>query len=104
MAAEHFYVGNEYLHDLATEFQQAADRLASLAPAFQNNVIEIGEAFGLLGACTGAASQYQSLVEHTAHGLGELEQALAADSAGLEHTAEMYDQVEHCNAGLLGGV
>lgn len=103
MAAGQFLVAKEYLHDLATEFQQAADRLASLAPAFQNNVLEIGEAFGALGVCTGAASQYQSLVEHTAHGLGELEQALAADAAGLEHTAEQYDQVEHCNSRLLGG-
>lgn len=66
-------------------------------------MIEIGEAFGLLGACTGPASQYQTLVEHTAHGLGELENVLGADSAGLDQMAEQYDKVEHFNAVMFGG-
>ena len=103
MSGDQYVVGNDCLQQLAKEFQTAADRLASMAPAFQNNVIEIGEAFGLLGACTGAASQYQTLVEHTGHGLGVLENALSADSAGLDDMAEQYDKVEHFNARMFGG-
>jgi hypothetical protein len=100
---DQFFVGDEYLHDLAKEFQAAADRFASLTPEFQGNVIEVGEAFGLLGACTGAMTQYLNLVTHTVHGLGELEQTLSADSAGLDHTADQYGQVDHYNSRLLGG-
>ena len=88
MSGEQFFVVNEYLHDLAKEFQRVADRFAGLTPAFQGNVIQVGEAFGLLGACTEAADQYRQLVSHTVHGLGELEKALSADSDGLENRAD----------------
>jgi hypothetical protein len=103
VAGEQYYVGNEYLHALAQEFQAAADRFASLTPRFQGNALVDAEAFGLLGACTGAFTQYQQLVDHTVHGLGELEKALTGDAAGLENTAEHYQQVEEHNSALFGG-
>ncbi|WP_052443204.1 WXG100 family type VII secretion target [Streptacidiphilus neutrinimicus] len=98
-----FYIDPAAVMSLADEFQAAADALGGRAPAFASNVLEIGDAFGLLGECTGAAEQYQQLVNHTGHGLGELEQALAADAAGLVHTADQYILVDQHNSGLLGG-
>jgi hypothetical protein len=59
LSGEQFFVGNEYLLDLAEEFQTASDNFASLTPTFQGNAIVDAEAFGLLGACTGAFSQYR---------------------------------------------
>ncbi|MEY9847100.1 hypothetical protein [Streptacidiphilus sp. MAP5-3] len=103
MNGDQFFVGNEYLTDLAKEFQAASDNFASMTPTFQGNAIVDAEAFGLLGACTGAFSQYQGLVEHTVNGLNQMIQALAADAAGLANTADTYGQVEHYNKQLLGG-
>ncbi|WP_042384913.1 hypothetical protein [Streptacidiphilus melanogenes] len=87
---------------LANEFQSAADALGERARAFASNVLEIGVAFGLLGECTGAADQYRQLVNHTGQGLGELEQALGADAAGLAHMADQYSCVDQHYARLLG--
>jgi hypothetical protein len=98
-----FSIDPAAVKSLANEFQAAADALGGQAPAFASNVFEIGDAFGLLGECTGAADQYQQLVNHTGHGLGELEQALGADAAGLADTADQYLCVDQHNSRLLGG-
>ncbi|MEZ0068576.1 uncharacterized protein YukE [Streptacidiphilus sp. MAP12-20] len=98
-----FFIDPAAVRALAREFQAASDRFGGLTPAFQANVFEVGEAFGVLGECTGAADQYQTLVNHTVEGLGRMEQALSADAAGLEHTAEQYTAVDQHNSRLLGG-
>lgn len=103
MELDNFFIYPPAVRDLAQQFQAAADRIASMTPAFEGNVLEVGEAFGVLGACTDTTSGYLTLVHNTVHGLGQLEQALDADQAGLTDSVDQYVAVDQHNSRLLWG-
>lgn len=90
------------MRGLAGQFRAAAADLEGAVPTFQGNVFEVGEAFGLLGACTGTATQYQNMVNHTVEGLNKLVEMLITDAEGLEYNASLYQQTDQHNSRLLG--
>ncbi|KPC66016.1 hypothetical protein ADL29_06210 [Streptomyces chattanoogensis] len=102
MAAGHFQAHPDGLRELAADFQSAADELAGCIKDFQGSVIEIGEAFGLLGACTGVTSQYVEMVVHTGEGLTELAHLLYANSSGVHQSAGNYEGVDQHVSATMG--
>jgi hypothetical protein len=91
------------IRQLAQEFRAAATDLEGAVPGFQGNVLEVGEAFGLLGVCTGAASQYLTMVDHTVDGLQKLVEMMLTDAEGLEYNASLYEDTDQHNSRLMGG-
>ncbi|MFG2864184.1 WXG100 family type VII secretion target [Streptomyces sioyaensis] len=94
MAANHFQAHPDGLRELASDFQSAADELAGRIEAFKGSVVEIGEAFGVVGACAGVTSQYLEMVNSTGEGLTELAQLLSSNSSGLQQSAGNYEGVD----------
>ncbi|MFI2190529.1 WXG100 family type VII secretion target [Streptomyces sioyaensis] len=102
MAAGHFQAHPEELRELAKDFQTAADELAGRIASFQGSVVEIGEAFGLLGACTGVTGQYMEMVNHTSEGLTELANLLYANSSGIQQSAGNYEGIDQHISATMG--
>ncbi|MHA6758901.1 WXG100 family type VII secretion target [Streptacidiphilus sp. PAMC 29251] len=98
-----FLADPQAIQKLAGEFRTAAENLQHAIPGFESDVFAVGEAFGLLGACTGAADQYQNLVRHTVTGLNQLAEVLDGDQQGLDFNAAFYRSTDRHNSLLLGG-
>ncbi|MEW1657952.1 MULTISPECIES: type VII secretion target [unclassified Streptomyces] len=94
MTAEHFQAHPDEIRDLAGEFTSVVDELTAHIAGFVGDAIEIGEAFGLLGACTGVTSQYTEMVNNTSEGLNEIAQLLANSASGLQTSADNYTSVD----------
>jgi uncharacterized protein YukE len=95
-----FGVQPEMLTDLAGKFDRAARNLTQQVNEFSANASGAGQAFGLLGACDGACTQYTKLCSSTVKALGRLPQVLGNDGDRLRTNAANYsasDQaaVEH---------
>ncbi|MEV6027977.1 type VII secretion target [Streptomyces sp. NPDC052036] len=91
-----FGVDPDTLTDLAGKFDREAKGLAGPIDDFAATASEIGEAFGLLGACDGAAEKYQKLLTSTVKALGHLPGVLGSDADRLRLNAANYkdsDQV-----------
>ncbi|WP_258053744.1 WXG100 family type VII secretion target [Streptomyces sp. Ru72] len=98
-----FGVDPDRLTDLAGKFDREATDLAKPIHGFAATASEIGEAFGLLGACDGAAQKYQTLLNSTLKALGQLPGVLTSDGDRLRLNATNYkdsDQtaVDHLRA------
>ncbi|MFI9645291.1 WXG100 family type VII secretion target [Streptomyces sp. NPDC052040] len=98
-----FGVDPDRLTDLAGKFDREAKDLATPIDGFAAIASEIGEAFGLLGACDGAAEKYQTLLDSTLKALGQLPGVLTSDGDRLRLNATNYkdsDQtaVDHLRA------
>ncbi|MEY9844968.1 hypothetical protein [Streptacidiphilus sp. MAP5-3] len=76
---------------LSESFNQEASGLAGDAVSFGEAAGQIGQAFGILGACDGASQQYASLLNSTLNALGMIAEALQAESEQLGQTIETYD-------------
>lgn len=98
-----FRADPQAIQQLAGEFRTAATDLQHAIPGFEGNAVVDLQAFGLLGACTGAATQYQTLVDHTVTGLDQLADMLDSDQQGLDFTAGQYRSTDQHNSRLLGG-
>lgn len=86
---------------LGAEFEGQAEALAQSANGFSGSAFQIGEAFGLLGACDGALQKYVSMLNNTMTGLGQLAEVWAQTGSRLEQTARQYQSVdERCAQGL----
>ncbi|MFJ9419442.1 hypothetical protein ACIRPT_35580 [Streptomyces sp. NPDC101227] len=102
MPTELFQAHPDGLRALAGDFRSAADELSGRIASFAGSVFEVGEAFGLLGACTGVTSQYLEMVHHTGEGLTELALLLSSNSSGLHQTAGNYEGVDRHTSATMG--
>ncbi|MFF3518786.1 WXG100 family type VII secretion target [Streptomyces sp. NPDC002573] len=99
----HFGVDPDRLTDLAGKFDREAKDLAKPIEGFAATASEIGEAFGVLGVCDGAAQKYQTLLNSTLKALGQLPGLLTSNGDRLRLNATNYkdsDQtaVDHLRA------
>ncbi|MEU6370834.1 type VII secretion target [Streptomyces sp. NPDC046931] len=85
-----FGVDPDTLIDLAGKFDREAKGLANPVDDFAATASEVGEAFGLLGACDGAAQKYQTLLDSTVKALGHLPGVLTSDGDRLRLNAANY--------------
>jgi hypothetical protein len=84
-----FGVDPDTLTDLAGKFDREAKDLAKPIDGFaaSASASEIGEAFGLLGACDDAAQKYQTLLNGTLKALGQLPGVLTSGGDRLRLNA-----------------
>lgn len=75
---------------LAGKFTDHSDELGPKVTSFAGSTGQIGEAFGVLGACDGATEQYTNLTSETVTGLNQLMATLAGISSGLNQTAAAF--------------
>jgi uncharacterized protein YukE len=75
---------------LSESFNQEASGLAGDAVSFGEAAGQIGQAFGILGACDGASQQYAGLLSSTLNALGMVSEALQAEAEQLGQTVETY--------------
>ena len=83
---------------LGAEFEQQGQRLAESANGFSGSAFQIGEAFGLLGACDGALEKYMSMLQSTMSGLGRLAQVWEQTGQQLVVTAQQYQATDEQSA------
>ena len=83
---------------LGEQFAEQAQQLGQAAQSFGGSVLEVADAFGLLGACDGAMKQYVKMAQSTAQGLEQV--AALWDETGnqLVAQAEVYQIVDETNA------
>src|SRR5262245_44104423 len=101
--SDHFRVHPDSLARLAEDFRAAAGELGEATQGFGGNVMQVGQAFGLLGVCDGIAGKYLEMTEHTVQGLGQLAELLDANAQGLERNRESYCAVDAAHARAMGG-
>ncbi|GAA1241949.1 hypothetical protein GCM10009665_35840 [Kitasatospora nipponensis] len=105
MADGQFQVHPAALTSLGGKFGTESQGLTKQTATFTGSAAEIGEAFGLLGACDGAMAQYVKLFTSTSKALGQLSQVLAANDTRLKATAASYastDQSVEAGAKSVG--
>ncbi|WP_327066589.1 type VII secretion target [Kitasatospora sp. NBC_01250] len=89
-----FEVHPASLTSLAGRFDTEAGQFNGQVSSFTSAADTAGQAFGLLGACDGALSQYQSLLGSTTKALGQLHQVLGGNADRLRATASAYAAAE----------
>jgi uncharacterized protein YukE len=85
-----FGVTPEVLTELAGKYDEESRSLTRHVGTFSAGASSIGQAFGLLGACDGAAAKYQRLLDSTVTALGQLSETLTKDGRGLRTNATNY--------------
>ncbi|MGW7573063.1 type VII secretion target [Streptomyces sp. NPDC054765] len=99
-----FGVDPTALTDLAGTFDREAKELATPIHAFAATSSEVGEAFGVLGACDGAMEKYQKLLSSTIKALGRLPEVLTSDADRLRINASHYKDADQVALGHLQSV
>ncbi|HEX4787634.1 MAG TPA: hypothetical protein VH372_04185 [Actinospica sp.] len=89
---------------LGAEFEAQGQQLAESANGFSGSAFQIGEAFGLLGACDGALQKYQSMLRSTMTGLGRLAEVWAQTGRQLIATAQQYQIADERSAERLAQI
>ncbi|MFI1204663.1 ESX-1 secretion-associated protein [Streptomyces sp. BHT-5-2] len=92
------------LTDLADKFDLQATDLDGPIRSFAATSAEVGEAFGILGACDGAMEKYQTLLSSTIKALGQLPQVLNSDADRLRINASQYAEADQAAVGHLQAV
>jgi hypothetical protein len=96
-----FGVDPATLTELAGKFDREATGLAGPIEGFAAGASEIGQAFGLLGACDGAAEKYRQLLNHTVKALSCLPGVLNSDRDRLRANAASYTAADQTAVGYL---
>jgi len=89
------------LTDLAAQLDKRAGVLAGQVDDFAAGAtgrVETFDAFGVLGACRGAAGQYHSLAARTEQALRHAGDVLRADATTLRTTASTYRRADAVSA------
>jgi hypothetical protein len=89
---------------LGAEFAAQGQQLIESANGFSGSAFEIGEAFGLLGACDGALEKYMSMLRNTMSGLGQLAEVWEQAGQQLECAAQEYQAVDEQSAQAIAKV
>jgi uncharacterized protein YukE len=82
---------------LAEHFDREARELRSNLEAFDQSIRDVGKAFGVLGACDGAATQYHKLADTTTSALHDLSRSLDTGADTLRAQASAYRSTEDGN-------
>ncbi|CAM5579287.1 type VII secretion target [Streptomyces canus] len=96
-----FGVDPDTLTDLAGRLDREASGLAGPIRKFSGSSAQIGDAFGLLGVCDGAAEKYRQLLENTVKALGHLPDVLRSDADRLRLNATHYADSDQTALGYL---
>ncbi|SEE65925.1 Excreted virulence factor EspC, type VII ESX diderm [Streptomyces sp. 2112.3] len=99
-----FGVDPTVLTELAGTFDREAKGLAAPIHTFTATASEVGEAFGILGACDGATEKYQKLLSSTVKALGHLPDVLKSDADRLRINASRYQDADQAAIGHLRSV
>ncbi|KIZ13734.1 type VII secretion target [Streptomyces natalensis] len=99
-----FGVDPSALTDLADKFDREAGDLTTQLHAFVATSSEVGEAFGILGACDGAMDKYWQLLNSTVKALGHLPDVLNSDADRLRINASSYQDSDRVAIGHLRSV
>lgn len=83
---------------LGAEFEAQGPQLVDAANGFSGSAFQIGEAFGLLGACDGALQKYLSMLRNTMTGLGQLAQVWEQTGQQLAAVAQQYQAADERSA------
>jgi hypothetical protein len=89
---------------LGVQFADQAQQLGQSASGFGGNVLQIADAFGLLGSCDGAMKQYISMAQSTVQGLEQLAALWEETANQLITQAEQYELTESENTRRLKGI
>ncbi|MEK2476452.1 MULTISPECIES: type VII secretion target [Streptomyces] len=92
------------LTDLAGKFDLQAKGLDGPIRSFAATSAEVGEAFGILGACDGAMEKYLKLLNSTVKALSQLPQVLTSDAERLRINASQYEEADQTAVGHLQSV
>ncbi|MFE6687164.1 type VII secretion target [Streptomyces sp. NPDC057743] len=92
------------LTDLAGKFDMQAEDLDGPIRSFTAASKEVGEAFGILGACDGALQKYEKLLIGTVKALSQLPQVLTSDADRLRINASQYAEADRTVVGHLQAV
>lgn len=104
MGEGQFIVQPGALCALAGKFDAEAGTLAQLTNGFTGSAFQIGQAFGLLGACDGALEKYLKLLESTVKALGQLSKVLEGDGERLRANATVYTAADQGLAEHFGSL
>ncbi|MFK0294369.1 type VII secretion target [Streptomyces sp. NPDC090442] len=99
-----FGVDPTALTDLAGKFDLEAKDLGAPVQAFATSSAEVGEAFGILGACDGALDKYLKLLNSTMKALSQLPEVLTGDADRLRTNAAAYKDADQTAVGHLQAV
>ncbi|MDT0457085.1 type VII secretion target [Streptomyces sp. DSM 41527] len=99
-----FGVDPTALTELAGKFDREAKELAAPIHTFSATSSEVGQAFGILGACDGAMEKYQKLLSGTVKALGHLPAVLTSDADRLRINASHYKEADQVAIGHLRSV
>ncbi|MDH6117250.1 WXG100 family type VII secretion target [Kitasatospora sp. GAS204B] len=94
MAGQQFQVHPPTVASLATKFHTEAHDLTTQISTFESGASNPAAAFGVLGACDGAAKNYASLLTNVSKALGQLSQVLDGTGERLTATAGCYTDVD----------
>ncbi|MBB4922634.1 WXG100 family type VII secretion target [Kitasatospora kifunensis] len=104
MAGGQFQVHPAALTALGGRFGTESQTLAGQVASFETTASDVGQAFGLLGACDGAASQYLQLFNSTSKALNQLTQVLDANNSRLQTSAATYQATDKAVSGNVNNV
>jgi hypothetical protein len=99
-----FKVVPSAIAQLGVQFGDEGRQLGQAASSFGGNVVQIADAFGLLGACDGAMKQYVGMAQSTVRGLEQLAALWQETGNQLIAQAEQYELTEAENAHQLNGI
>ncbi len=100
----HLRVDPSELHHLSARFSARAHELEGAIPAFDAAVVDVEDAFGLLGPSDELYVEYLQLAREGVEGLERLRDALKGVAAGLSVAADNYGDAEADSAVPGSGV
>lgn len=104
MSDQQFEIDVPAVLNLAQDYHAEAQGLTSDAMAFGSDAARIGQAFGLLGICDGAAEQYAGLLTSALKALGIAAETLDAEAEQLGRTTQIYMENEERTRQQFGRV
>lgn len=94
MSDQQFEIDVPAVLNLAQGYHSEAQGLGSDTAGFCSGADRIGQAFGLLGVCDGAAQQYDTLLDSVLKALSIAGQTLDAEAEQLAQTVSSYLDTE----------
>jgi len=104
VASSSFTAHPESIRQLGGQFSTAAQSLTGPVNQFTGSALEVGEAFGLLGACDDALQKYVSMAQSTQASLAKLIQVLQQGGATLQKQGTNYELVDNAVATQAGQI
>jgi hypothetical protein len=99
MTSNSFTAHPESIRRLGGQFCTASQGLTAPASDFTGSAMEVGEAFGLLGACDDAMEKYVSMAQSTQASLEKLISVLQQGGEILQKQGTNYELVDNAVAG-----